>query len=363
MSKFWSALVRELSPYTPGEQPKIPGLIKLNTNENPYPPSARAIEAIQAAANEGLRLYPDPESVHLRQAIGLACGVPQDHVFVGNGSDEVLAFVFQGLLDGRSACPGDPPPVIFPDITYSFYPTYCRLYRIAYALLPLTQDFSIPFDQIPAHARAVIFPNPNAPTGKAVGRKEIASLLTARPDRLVIVDEAYVDFGAESCVPLTLHHPNLLVTQSFSKSRALAGLRVGFAIGQPALLDALHRVKNSFNSYPIDRLAAAGAAAAILDAAWFEQNRTRIVHSRQSLTKGLEALGFAVIPSHANFVFAQHPAFEGAGLARALRDQNILVRHFAVPRIERYLRITVGTDDEVRQLLAALAEIISSPRP
>jgi histidinol-phosphate aminotransferase len=247
--------------------------------------------------------------------------------------------------------------------TYSFYPTYCRLYRIAYALLPLTQDFSIPFDQIPAHARAVIFPNPNAPTGKAVGRKEIASLLTARPDRLVVVDEAYVDFGAESCVPLTLHHPNLLVTQSFSKSRALAGLRVGFAIGQPALLDALHRVKNSFNSYPIDRLAAAGAAAAILDAAWFEQNRTRIVHSRQSLTKGLEALGFAVIPSHANFVFAQHPAFEGAGLARALRDQNILVRHFAVPRIERYLRITVGTDDEVRQLLAALAEIISSPRP
>ena len=360
MSKFWSSLVRELSPYTPGEQANIPGLIKLNTNENPYPPSSKALAAIQAAADERLRLYPDPESGALRQAIGEACGVPTDHVFVGNGSDEVLAFVFQGLLDGKGKGPGEAPPLVFPEITYSFYPTYCRLYGIRYECLRLEDDFSLDLQKIPAKAHAVIFPNPNAPTGRALARRDIEGFAAARPDRLVVVDEAYVDFGAESCVPLTLQHPNLLVTQSLSKSRALAGLRVGFAIGQPVLLDALNRIKNSFNSYPMDRLAAAGAAAAMLDTAWFEENRARIVRSRQAMAQGLSDLGFEVIPSHANFVFTRHPHFAGAMLAKALRDQHILVRHFAMPSIDHYLRITVGTEDEIRRLLEALAGIISS---
>ncbi|NBO83500.1 MAG: histidinol-phosphate transaminase, partial [Betaproteobacteria bacterium] len=313
MSKFWSSLVRELSPYTPGEQPNIPGLIKLNTNENPYPPSSKALAAIRAAAGDSLRLYPDPESGALRQAIGQACGVPADHVFVGNGSDEVLAFVFQGLLDSRGkGGAGEDRPLVFPEITYSFYPTYCRLYGIRYECLSLEDDFSLALKKIPARAHAIIFPNPNAPTGRALARQDIETLAAERPDRLVVIDEAYVDFGAESCVTLTLRHPNLLVTQSFSKSRALAGLRVGFAIGQPALLDALNRIKNSFNSYPIDRLAAAGAAAAILDSEWFEENRARVLQSRQALTQGLSDLGFVVIPSSANFVFTRHPGFEGA---------------------------------------------------
>ena len=361
MSEFWSEVVRGLSPYTPGEQPKIAGLIKLNTNENPYPPSPKALAAIQSAVGEGLRLYPDPESVELRRAIGQGCGVPEDHVFVGNGSDEVLAFVFQGLLNPDGKTHGaDRRQLVFPEITYSFYPTYCRLYKIDYALLPLGQDFSIALDQIPAHAHAVIFPNPNAPTGRALARDAIEALVASRPDRLVVVDEAYVDFGAESCVPLTHRYKNILVTQSFSKSRALAGLRVGFAIGQPTLLDALNRIKNSFNSYPIDRLAAVGAAASILDVQWFETNRNRVMTSRAVLTQGLTQLGFEVVPSQANFVFTRHPGFEGAVLAQRLRDRKILVRHFAQPKVDQYLRITVGTDEEVGALLDALAVIVNA---
>lgn len=359
MSEFWSNVVRGLSPYTPGEQPKIDGLIKLNTNENPYPPSAKAFAAIHAVTADSLRLYPDPESSDLAEAIGKACGVPASHVFIGNGSDEVLAFVFQGLLASRPQAPGQANgPLVFPDITYSFYPTYCSLYGIDYALLPLEADFSLNLDRIADHARAVIFPNPNAPTGRGLARDAIEAFARARPNRLVVVDEAYVDFGAQSCVPLTLRHNNILVTQSFSKSRALAGLRVGFAIGQPALLDALNRIKNSFNSYPIDRLAAAGAAASILDTEWFEANRSKVMRSRAALVAGLAQLGFEVVPSQANFIFTRHPQFDGAMLAQRLREQKILVRHFAKPRIDQYLRITVGTDAQVAALLGALGEIV-----
>ncbi|MBU3725810.1 MAG: histidinol-phosphate transaminase [Burkholderiaceae bacterium] len=359
MSEFWSKVVRGLSPYTPGEQPKIDGLIKLNTNENPYPPSAKAYSAIQAISADSLRLYPDPESTDLCRAIGTACGVPADHVFVGNGSDEVLAFVFQGLLASRPTVMGQHDgPLVFPDITYSFYPTYCGLYGVDYQLVPLESDFSLDLNRIPESARAVIFPNPNAPTGRGLARDAIEAFATARPNRLVVVDEAYVDFGAESCVPLTLHHKNILVTQSFSKSRALAGLRVGFAIGHPELLDALNRIKNSFNSYPIDRLAAAGAAASILDTEWFEANRGKVMKSRATLVAGLEALGFEVVPSQANFVFTRHPKVEGAMLAQQLRERKILVRHFAKPRIDQYLRITVGTDAQVAALIEALGDIV-----
>ena len=359
MSEFWSHVVRGLTPYTPGEQPKIAGLIKLNTNENPYPPSARAFAAIQAVAADSLRLYPDPESADLRNAIAAAYGVPTSQVFVGNGSDEVLAFVFQGLLASRnSGLVQHDGPLVFPDITYSFYPTYCSLYGIDFQLLPLEADFSLDLNKVPQHARAVIFPNPNAPTGRGVGRDAIEAFVKAEPARLVVVDEAYVDFGAESCVPLALEYKNILVTQSFSKSRALAGLRVGFAIGHPELLDALNRIKNSFNSYPIDRLAAAGAAASILDTEWFDANRKLVMQSRTALVAGLEQLGFAVVPSQANFVFARHPQFDGAVLAQKLRERKILVRHFAKPRIDQYLRITVGTDAQVAALLEALGEIV-----
>ena len=355
MSEFWSSVVHGLTPYTPGEQPKIDGLIKLNTNENPYPPSDKAFAAIRAVDQDTLRLYPDPQSTKLCAAIGRYWGVPADHVFVGNGSDEVLAFVFQGLLNKG---PGDTGALCFPDITYSFYPTYCRLYNVGFQTIPLGTDFSFDLKNVPPESGAVIFPNPNAPTGRAIERDEIESFVASHPSQMVVVDEAYVDFGAQSCVPLTLRYKNLLVTQSLSKSRALAGIRVGFAIGDTALIDGLNRIKNSFNSYPIDRLAGAAAAAAIEDHDWFETNRGRVMASRASLVRGLEGLGFEVIPSQANFVFASHPSAEGSRLAEQLREQKILVRHFAKPRIEQHLRITVGSDAQVDALIAALKKIL-----
>jgi histidinol-phosphate aminotransferase len=352
MSAFWSSVVRRLTPYTPGEQPKIDGLIKLNTNENPYPPSVKAFSAAQAVSADAFRLYPDPESTDLCAAIGRYWGVPADHVFVGNGSDEVLAFVFQGLLDQTG-------PLVFPDITYSFYPTYCGLYGLRHELLPLEPDFSVDLGKVPTHAGAVIFPNPNAPTGRGLARDVIEAFVAARPHTMVVVDEAYVDFGAQSCVPLTLKYPNLVVTQSFSKSRALAGLRVGFAVGQPVLLDALNRIKNSFNSYPLDRVAQAAATASINDREWFNDNAAKVIASRERMAQGLIALGFDVVPSQANFVFARHPKHDGAALAYALRERKILVRHFAKPRIDQYLRITVGTDEQVAALLEQLKQITS----
>lgn len=360
MSEFWSSVVGGLTPYTPGEQPKIEGLIKLNTNENPYPPSDQAFAAIQATAQDSLRLYPDPESTLLCAAIARHWRVPSQQVFVGNGSDEVLAFVFQGLLDGRrgSGVSDGSAPLVFPEISYSFYPSYCALYGIRYTTLVLADDFSLDLQSIPAEAGAVIFPNPNAPTGRAVPRAEIEALLKARPGLMVVVDEAYVDFGTESCVPLTLTYPNLLVTQSLSKSRALAGIRVGFAIGQPHLLDALNRIKNSFNSYPIDRLAGAAAAAAMADENWFETNRRKVMASRDAMTRGLESLGFEVIPSMANFVFTRHPKHDAAVLARKLREDKIIVRHFAKPKIDQFLRVTVGTDAQIDALMGSLKKFI-----
>jgi histidinol-phosphate aminotransferase len=351
MNRFWSAIVGRLSPYTPGEQPKIDRLIKLNTNENPYPPSARVAEALAAVPPETLRLYPDPESTPLRESIGRFWQVSPDQVFVGNGSDEVLALVFQGLLHHEQ-------PLVFPDITYSFYPSYCKLYGIESKLLPLTPDFSLDLNQVPAHAQALIFPNPNAPTGRALPRARIEQLLIERPDMLVVVDEAYIDFGGESSVPLTQKYTNVLVTQSLSKSRALAGLRVGFAIGHTELIDALNRIKNSFNSYPIDRLALAAASASMDDHAWFNDNRARVIATRERAAQALHALGFEVVPSTANFLFVRHPAHDASTLAAGLRAQRILVRHFAKPRIDQYLRITIGTDDDMAALVSALKSLL-----
>ncbi|QOZ27880.1 histidinol-phosphate transaminase [Bradyrhizobium sp. CCBAU 51753] len=350
MSRFWSSVVHNLSPYVPGEQPKIAGLVKLNTNENPYPPSQRALAAI-AAAVDRLRLYPDPHATLLRETIAARYGVAPDEVFVGNGSDEVLAHSFQALLKHDA-------PLLFPDITYSFYPVYSGLYGVRYEEVPLDAAMRIALADYRRPCSAVLLPNPNAPTGIALPRDAIEALVAERPDRLVVIDEAYVDFGAESAVPLVARHDNLLVVQTLSKSRALAGLRVGFAIGQRPLIEALERVKDSFNSYPLDCLAIAGATAALEDDAWFQETRQRIITSREALAHDLSTLGFEVLPSHANFVFARHPRHRGADLAARLRERGVLVRHFKKPRIEDFLRITVGTEDECGRLIALLRDLL-----
>jgi histidinol-phosphate aminotransferase len=355
MSRYWSAVVRGLTPYVPGEQPKLPNLVKLNTNENPYGPSPRVLEAVKAEAGEVLRLYPDPNADRLKEAIARNCRVSMRQVFVGNGSDEVLAHVFLALLKHER-------PILFPDITYSFYPVYCGLYGVDYATVPLTDDFEIRVDDYLSREDGgnggIIFPNPNAPTGRLLPLAEIERLLAGNPDSVVVVDEAYVDFGGESAIPLTDRHPNLLVVQTLSKSRSLAGLRVGFAVGHADLIEALERVKNSFNSYPLGRLAIAGATAAMEDQAHFDTTRHAVMRSRQDLVRDLESLGFEVLPSTANFVFARHPARDAGQLAAALRQRSIIVRHFRLPRIEQFLRITVGTDEQCQKLVAALREIL-----
>ncbi len=357
MSRFWSSIVGSLDPYVPGEQPKVNNLVKLNTNEMPYGPSPRVIQAIAEANNDTLRLYPDPASTTLRQAIAKRFGLGANQVFVGNGSDEVLAHVFVGLLKQDR-------PLWFPEITYSFYPVYCGLFGINYRQVPLDADFRVlPQDYQPGAAGApgaIIIANPNAPTGHALALSDIESILTANQDIPVVIDEAYVDFGAQTASGLIDRYPNLLVVHTMSKSRSLAGLRIGFAMGHADLIEGLDRVKNSFNSYPLDRLAQAGATAAIEDEAYFEQTRQKVIASRERLTEQLTALGFQVLPSKANFVFARHPSREGAYLAQALRQRNIIVRHFAKPRISDFLRITIGTDEECSQLVDALRDILAA---
>ena len=356
MSRFWSPVVGTLHPYVPGEQPKLQNLVKLNTNEHPYGPSPKVLDAIRAACDDSLKLYPDPSSDRLRQAIASAAGVQPGQVFVGNGSDEVLAHAFLALLKHDR-------PLHFPDITYSFYPVYCGLYGISYKTIPLTADFRLDAeDYLPernGQAGAIIFPNPNAPTGCALSAAEVERIVAGNPDAVVVVDEAYVDFGGESVIPLVARYDNLLVVQTLSKSRSLAGLRVGFAVGSAALIDGLERVKNSFNSYPIDRLASAGAVAALEDTEYFEKTRQAVIETRSRMTAGLESLGFEVLPSSANFVFARHPSQDASGLAAALRERSIIVRHFRNERIDQFLRITVGTEAQCELLLKALAEVLS----
>ncbi|OJZ19116.1 MAG: histidinol-phosphate transaminase [Thiobacillus sp. 65-29] len=348
MSRYWSAVVHGLTPYVPGEQPKLANLIKLNTNENPYGPSPKVIEAVRAEAADTLRLYPDPNSDRLRAGIAAYHGVTPDEVFVGNGSDEVLAHAFMALLKHEL-------PILFPDISYSFYPVYCGLYAIAHRTVPLTEAFEIDVDDYRAPNGGIVFPNPNAPTGRLLALGEIERLLAGNADSVVVIDEAYIDFGGESAVPLVARHPQLLVVRTLSKSHALAGLRVGYAIGQPPLVEALNRVKDSFNSYPLDRFAQAGALASIEDHAYFESICARVVATRSRLVAAMQALGFEVLPSAANFIFARHPAHDGAALAAALRERSIIVRHFRNPeRIAPFLRITVGTDAQCDALVGAL---------
>jgi len=351
MSRYWGAVVHGLTPYVPGEQPKLANLVKLNTNENPYGPSPKVLDAVRAEAADTLRLYPDPGSDRLRAGIAAYHGVAADQVFVGNGSDEVLAHAFMALLKHGQ-------PILFPDISYSFYPVYCGLYEIDYRTIPLTDTFEIRIDDYLAPNGGVIFPNPNAPTGRLLALGEIERLLTGNPDSVVVIDEAYIDFGGESAVRLVARYPQLLVVRTLSKSHALAGLRVGYAIGQAHLIEALNRVKDSFNSYPLDRFAQAGALASMEDYAYFESICAKVVATRTRLVAGMEALGFQVLPSAANFIFARHSAQDGAVLAATLRERSIIVRHFRNPaRIAPFLRITVGTDSQCDALLAALKAI------
>ena len=347
MSKFWSAFVKDLVPYVPGEQPKLAKLVKLNTNENPYGPSPKALQAMAVQVSDDLRLYPDPNSYLLKQAVADYYAVQPGQVFLGNGSDEVLAHIFHGLFQHDQ-------PLLFPDISYSFYPVYCGLYGIDYQQVPLDEQFQIRVGDYARPNGGIIFPNPNAPTGCLMALEAVEQILQASPDSVVVVDEAYIDFGGQTAIALVDRYPNLLVTQTLSKSRSLAGLRVGLAVGHPDLIEALERVKNSFNSYPIDRIAIAGAAAAFEDRAYFEQTCKAVIDSREYLVAELEKRGFEVLPSAANFIFARHPQRDAAQVAAHLREQGVIVRHFKQERIAQHLRITVGTPEHNQALLDAL---------
>ena len=352
MSRYWSELIKTLTPYVPGEQPQHDDLVKLNTNENPYEPSPLVMRAIAATQADSLRLYPDPESMALKRAFAKLHGLQVNQVFIGNGSDEVLAHTFQALLKHQH-------PLCFPDISYSFYPVWCELYGIEFRQVAVADDFTIDPAAFPADNGGIIIPNPNAPTGVLMPLASIRTLLAAHTDSVVVIDEAYIDFGGESAVSLIDSYDNLLVVQTFSKSRALAGLRVGVAMGNARLIEALERIKNSFNSYPLDVLAQRAALASLQDEAYFNESCQRTIASRERLSGKLTELGFNVLPSAANFVFASHATHSANSLFYALRDRGIIVRYFDKPRISEFLRISVGTDAQCDALLQALEELLA----
>nr|WP_255570654.1 histidinol-phosphate transaminase [Cohnella sp. CFH 77786] len=346
-------MAASLVPYVPGEQPKDQTYVKLNTNENPYPPSPRVLEAIRNAADGDLRLYPDPTCSELAEKAASYYGVQPNQVFVGNGSDEILAFAFAAFFSPSNR------PILFPDITYSFYKVYASLYRIPYKTVPLDEEFGIPLHAFDEPNGGIVLPNPNAPTARYIETELFRGVLEWNSDVVVILDEAYIDFGGKSAIELAAEFPNLLVVHTLSKSRSLAGLRVGVAIGHPDLIEGLNRVKNSFNSYTIDRLALAGAVAAFDDQAYFEETTRKVVATRERTTSRLRELGFRVIDSSANFVFATHPGHAASRLFQELKQRGVLVRYFNQPRIDNYLRISIGTDEEMDTFLKVLEEVLS----
>lgn len=353
--RFWSPEVRDLEPYVPGEQPKIQNLLKLNTNENPYPPSPKVVDAVQAVLThqaDALRLYPDPDATALKQAIAKQQNVDVSQVFVGNGSDEVLAHIFKAFFIQQE-------PILYPDITYSFYPVYSQFFGVQTKQIPLNEKFEIDISDYEQENGGIIITNPNAPTSIALDLDKIEQVLKANPNRVIVIDEAYVDFGAESAVELVSRYENLVVCQTTSKSRSLAGLRVGFAIGQAHLIAALEAVKNSFNSYPIDRFAIAAAVASFEDQDYFQEQCEKVIASREKLVANLTELGFNVLPSKANFIFATHSLHDAAQLAEKLSEQGIIVRYFNKPRINQFLRITIGTDEQNQRLVDTLKMLIS----
>lgn len=349
--RFWSELAANLEPYVPGEQPQHERLLKLNTNESPFPPSPRVREAIASVSDQDLLRYPDPGSEKLRRMMASFYGVDSAQIFVGNGSDEVLSHVFAGLLkhDGE---------LLFPDITYSFYPVWCQLHGIRYREVPLRDDFRIVAEDYATDAPAVIFPNPNAPTGSLQSLSEIRDFLDRAPDRLIVVDEAYIDFGGESAVSLIDQYDNLLIVQTLSKSRALAGLRIGLAIGSEALIEALTRVKDSFNSYPLDVVAQRAAVASFEDEAWFRDNCRCLIETRETLAANLRVRGFEVLPSAGNFLFVRHETLSGLALFNALRERGVILRRWNKPRIENYLRVSIGTPAQCERLLSEIDAVL-----
>lgn len=347
MSRFWSAVTHQLTPYVPGEQPQHQRLIKLNTNESPFDPAPGVMQAIAETPTELLRRYPDPESVVLRSAIAKRMGLAVDQVFVGNGSDEVLGHIFQGLLNHSL-------PLLLPEISYSFYPVWASLYGIDIEPLALAEDFSINVEDYARPNGGIILPNPNAPTGILLPLADIRRLLDMNADSVVVIDEAYIDFGGQSAAALVPEYDNLLVVHTLSKSRSLAGLRVGYALGQAPLIEGLNRVKNSFNSYPLDVLAQRGALASIEDEAWFQQCCEQLIANREMLRGQLQERGFEVLPSSANFLFARHPERSALTTFNGLREQGVIVRHFNTPPIDQFLRISVGSHDDCLALLEAL---------
>lgn len=351
MSQYWSDIVHQLDPYEPGEQPQDKQYIKLNTNENPYPPSPKVLESIQQTDINNIKRYPDPDAKVLTQTLADYHNVNSSNVFLGNGSDEVLAHAFNAFFQGKD--------LTYPDICYSFYPVYSQLYQTKTKLIPLDNNFEIHVDDFTNPDSGIIFPNPNAPTSLLLSLEKVEQL-AKNCNQVVIVDEAYIDFGGESAIELTKKYDNLLVIQTFSKSRSLAGLRLGYAIGHADLIDALNRVKNSFNSYPIDSIAQASAIASINDDDYFQQANLKIIQTRETATEALTILGFEVLPSKTNFIMTKHPDKDAEQLYLSLKEQGILVRYFNKPRISDYLRITIGTDDEMAQLVSKLQTLINN---
>lgn len=350
MKELWSERCRALTPYVPGEQPKDKKFIKLNTNENPYPPSRMAVQAIQEAASD-LRLYPDPSCAALGEAIAQDQGVKPCQVFVGNGSDEVLSLAFAAFFDPAR-------PIRFADITYSFYPVFAAFYGLTYEEIPLDENFSFPIKPFLEPCGGVVIANPNAPTGREMEFCDLRSIIEADPSRVVIVDEAYVDFGARSAVELIDRCPNLLVVRTFSKSYSLAGLRVGYAMGNENLIAALNTIKDSFNSYPVDRLAQAGAVGAIRDKEYFRATLSKINATRSFASNELRRMGFTVCDSSANFLFVSHERMAGKALLDGLRERGFLVRWWDKPRIRDWLRITIGTEEDMKALCRAMGELV-----
>lgn len=351
MNKFWNETTKNIDPYVPGEQPQDKKYIKLNTNENPYPPSHKVIESMNKAVNEDLKLYPDPCSKKLVNAIANFYNLNEDQIFVGNGSDEVLALSFLTFFSKDKK-------VLFPDISYSFYIVYAKFFNVSYEEISVTDNFEIDLDKFISKEGGVILPNPNAPTSKFISTQDLEKLLIAKKDSIVIIDEAYIDFGGESMAKFINKYHNLLVVQTFSKSRNLAGIRVGFAMGNKELIEGLNRVKNSFNSYTLDRVAQAGACAAIEDKEYFEETRNKIIKTREKSAKDLKSLGFHVLDSKSNFLFVSHKNIPGAKLYEELKSRGVLVRHFSNPKIDNYLRITIGTDKEMDTLINTIREIL-----
>ena len=351
MTKYWNNTVRNIEPYVPGEQPQDKKYIKLNTNENPYPPSEKVIASMKAAVNDDLKLYPDPICKDLIDEIANFYNLSSNQVFVGNGSDEVLAFAFMTYFSKDRR-------ILFPDISYSFYPVYANFFNLDYEQVPLDSNYDILPEDFYKKNGGVILPNPNAPTAKYVETEKLKKLLDHNMDSVVIIDEAYIDFGGESMVKYINDYPNLLVIQTFSKSRSLAGLRGGIALGNAELIEGLNRVKNSINSYTLDRVALAGTVAAFKDVEYFEITRNKIIKTREKVVCQMRELGFNVLDSKANFMFGSHKTIPGKYMYEALKDNGILVRHFNKPRINDFLRITIGTDSEMEQLITKLKLII-----